>query len=111
MYGERNVVDVRYGKRKDTSYILILLSKEPEGAEGDALNEIVALNSRFYEVLKDGRAEEAEVMANSLKARLVERDGLAGLSLVDLYEIQVNHPASGRLLVGPLEEQRKFMGL
>ncbi|KAK9426070.1 hypothetical protein SUNI508_12614 [Seiridium unicorne] len=111
MYGEDNIVGVRFGKHKDTAYILIFLAKEPEGAEGPASDEFMALSANFYEVLKDGQAGEAAVIANALAPELVQRDGLAGLGLVDLFEIQVNHPISGRLLVGPIEKQRRFVGI
>ncbi|KAI1852478.1 hypothetical protein JX265_011112 [Neoarthrinium moseri] len=110
MYGDKNVIGIRFGRHKGTAYILIYLLKEPEGAEGHASDEFMALNANFYEVLKDGTAGEAEVIA-ALPPRMVERDGLTGLGLVDLFEIQVNHPISGRTLVGPLEKQKRFMGL
>ncbi|KAH8194929.1 hypothetical protein TruAng_010914 [Truncatella angustata] len=80
MYGDDNVAGVRYGKHKETSYILIFLAKEPEGAEGFASSEFMALSANFYEVLKDGQAEETEVIANILKPDIVQRDGLAGLT-------------------------------
>lgn len=111
MYGVKNVGHIKYGKHNHTSYILIYLLREPDGAEGHASDEFMALNSRFYEVFKDGQAGEAEVISDIMEPRLVKRDGLAGLSLVDLFEVQVNHPISGRLLVGPMEKQRRFMGL
>jgi hypothetical protein len=107
MYGEENVGDLRFGKVKDTAYILIYLLKEPEGAEGHASDEFMALSANFYEVLKDGQAGEE----TAIEQGLVYRDSMGGKSLVDLFEIQVNHPISGRLLVGPLAQQRKFMGL
>lgn len=110
MYGEENVGNLRFGKVKGTAYILIYLLKEPEGAEGHASDEFMALSANFYEVLKDGQAGEEAVVEKWL-SELVEKDGVAGKGLVDLFEIQVNHPISGRLLVGPIAQQRKFMGL
>lgn len=113
MYGEAAVARVRYGQHKHTAYILVELREEPEGAEGHAADEFMRLGARFYEVLRDGQAGERDALANPecVPADLVARDGLAGLSLVDLYEVQVAHPISGRLLVGPIEKQRRFMGL
>jgi hypothetical protein len=135
MYGGDGVAVV-FGRHKDTAYVLIRLAREPEGAEGHASDEFMALSANFYEVLKDGQAGEADVIAghDSLKS-------LKGASLVDLCkcfsfnlsiikreyierrlkerlirfdlpdEIQVQHPISGRLLVGPIEKQKRFMGL
>lgn len=113
MYGDSAVARVRYGQHKHTAYILVELRKEPEGAEGHAADEFMRLGARFYEVLRDGQAGERDALANPacMPPDIVARDGLAGLSLVDLYEVQVNHPISGRLLVGPIEKQRRFMGL
>ncbi|KAI0132003.1 hypothetical protein BJ170DRAFT_679900 [Xylariales sp. AK1849] len=110
MYGQDRVGTVRYGKVKNTSYILIYLLKEPEGAEGHAADEFMALSANFYEVLKDGQAGEAEVI-NAGAPEVLENTGQYGRSLVELFEIQVNHPISGRLLVGPIEKQRRFMGI
>ncbi|ETS83815.1 hypothetical protein PFICI_05691 [Pestalotiopsis fici W106-1] len=110
MYGEDGVADVVYGRHKDTAYVLIQLAREPEGAEGHASDEFMALNANFYEVLKDGQAGEADVIA-AMSPWVVAKEGLAGASLVDLYEVQVHHPISGRLLVGPIEKQKRFMGL
>jgi hypothetical protein len=151
MYGAENVAAVRFGRTKETAYLVVELRKEPEGAEGPAADAFLALSANFYEVLRDGQAGEAALFGGDASAaaakdaaaaagesssgsesksedgdsakmprrrrrrrlppRLVKRDGLRGVRLVDLFEVQVNHPISGRLLVGPLEKQRRFMGM
>ncbi|KAK8011271.1 hypothetical protein PG990_010236 [Apiospora arundinis] len=145
MYGEDRVGGVRFGRVKETSYILVLLVKEPAGAEGPASDAIMELNARFYEVLKDGQAGEAEAIDQchqrrrryrlNRQAPTGEQEGRGkeereekedefededeytdrqaeqqqqGKSLVELFEIQVQHPISGRLLVGPVEKQKSF---
>ncbi|KAK8059698.1 hypothetical protein PG996_009628 [Apiospora saccharicola] len=150
MYGEDRVGQVRFGRIKETAYIVVILVKEPVGAEGPASDAITELNARFYEVLKDGQADEAEAIAQCYQRRrryrlhqralrggrseeeqaeevevegdedededsdeaydrLMEQQQL-GKSLVDLFEVQVHHPISGRLLVGPIEKQKSFRG-
>ncbi|KAK7981940.1 hypothetical protein PG988_004178 [Apiospora saccharicola] len=133
MYGEDRVGQVRFGRIKETAYIVVILVKEPVGAEGPASDAITELNARFYEVLKDGQADEAEAIAQGRSEeeqaeevevegdedededsdeaydRLMEQQQL-GKSLVDLFEVQVHHPISGRLLVGPIEKQKSFRG-
>ncbi|KAK6819748.1 hypothetical protein PG987_016231 [Apiospora arundinis] len=118
---------------------------EPAGAEGPASDAIMELNARFYEVLKDGQAGEAEAIDQchqrrrryrlNRQAPTGEQGGRGeeereekedefededeytdrqaeqqqqGKSLVELFEIQVQHPISGRLLVGPVEKQKSF---
>ncbi|KAK8042602.1 hypothetical protein PG994_013085 [Apiospora phragmitis] len=146
MYGQDRVVGMRFGRVKETAYILVLLIKEPAGAEGPASDAIMELNARFYEVLKDGQAGEAEAIEQCYRRRrryhrhrralmgeqVAEEGGRErggeedefedegeyhdrqveqqqrGKSLVELFEIQVHHPISGRLLVGPVEKQRQF---
>ncbi|KAK7956791.1 uncharacterized protein PG986_006013 [Apiospora aurea] len=151
MYGEDRVGGVRFGRIKETAYILVILIKEPAGAEGPASDAIMELNARFYEVLKDGQAGEAEAIEQCYQRRRRYRrhcealrggqegwregregdkgeDGREnndeedsdeqydrwielqqeGKSLVDLFEVQVHHPISGRLLVGPVEKQKNF---
>lgn len=58
-------------------------------------------------MLKDGLAGELEVLAG-YPPELTDRTGQKGRNLVSLFEIQVNHPITGRLLVGPLERQEAF---
>lgn len=150
MYGEERVGQVRFGRIKETAYIVVILVKEPVGAEGPASDAITELNARFYEVLKDGQAGEAEAIAQCYQRRRryrlhqqalrrgrseeqqaeeVEADEeededkdedetydrymeqqQLGKSLVELFEVQVHHPISGRLLVGPIEKQKSFRG-
>ncbi|KAK7927758.1 hypothetical protein PG985_004756 [Apiospora marii] len=155
MYGEERVGQVRFGRIKETAYIVVILVKEPVGAEGPASDAITELNARFYEVLKDGQAGEAEAIAQCYQRRrryrlhqralrrgarpedeeeeeqteeVAEEDEedqdededetydrymeqqQLGKSLVDLFEVQVHHPISGRLLVGPIEKQKSFRG-
>ena len=105
MYGEKNVGAVRYGRVGGTAYILIDLVNEPDGAKGPASDEMFSLNANFYSVLEDRLAGEAEVLdayPPELGADQKGRD------LVDLFEVQVNHKISGRLLVAPLDRQRAF---
>lgn len=158
MYGEDRVGQVRFGRIKETAYIVVLLVKEPVGAEGPASDAIAELNARFYEVLKDGQAGEAAAVVQCyrrrrryrLHQRALRRGGRPeeeeeeeeqaeeeakevgdeedqdededetydrhmeqlqqGKSLVELFEVQVHHPISGRLLVGPIEKQKSFRG-
>ncbi|KAK8051389.1 hypothetical protein PG993_002774 [Apiospora rasikravindrae] len=135
-----------YGEDRDTAYILVILLKEPAGAKGPASDAIMELNARFYDVLKDGQAGEAEAIEQCYQRRRryrhhcealrggregwkrETREGekgngdedsdeqydrwielqQEGKSLVDLFEVQVHHPISGRLLVGPVDKQKNF---
>ncbi|KAK8105903.1 uncharacterized protein PG998_003626 [Apiospora kogelbergensis] len=144
MYGEDRVGTVRFGQIKETAYILVILVKEPAGAEGPASDAIMELNARFYGVLMDGQAGEAEAIDQChhrrrryhLHSQAQRREGQEGgendevygeeyedkdeaadrraeqqqqgKSLVELFEIQVQHPISGRLLVGPVDKQKTF---
>ena len=105
IYGEKHVGAVRYGRVGGTAYILIDLLSEPDGAKGPASDHIFSLNANLYSVLKASLASEAAVL-DACPAEL----GAArnGRNLLDLFEFQVNHPISGRLLVAPLERQRAF---
>ncbi|ORY59468.1 uncharacterized protein BCR38DRAFT_412485 [Pseudomassariella vexata] len=103
MYGKTNITKMAYGKVSDTAYIIIMLDHAPIGAEGSVQESFLRLNANFYEVLKDQFDHE------TYKILIKRGHWVAPVGIHEEFDVFVNHPISGRLIVAPIDKQKQYM--